>query len=189
MTPTNLRVFVNTVLAEGWRQANEIDEADLRGEPFGLDRIPQDVLALTCGVDVQQDRLEVSTVGWAKDGTAFVLDHHPIWGSPDDNETWLELDEHLKGRWPHPKGGTLKIDATCIDAGSGEHFDIVTRFAQARLSRRVFAIKGVAGFGRPAIARSRGKSRVLFIVGVDGIKSTILAKLAKGARDQVQRHA
>jgi phage terminase large subunit GpA-like protein len=182
--PDELRVFVNTVLAEGWRDEGEItneDELAARAEAFSLDAIPPEVLMLTCGVDVQEDRLEVSTVGWSRDGTAFVLDHRAIWGSPDDNATWVELDnDHLKARWHHPKGGSLKIDAACIDAGSGSHYDVVCRFAQARLGKRVFPIKGVAGMGRPAIMRSRTKNRVLFIVGVDGIKSTILAKLAKG---------
>ena len=177
-----LRVFINTVLAEGWREAAEqTNEDDLssRAERFDLDELPPEVLMLTCGVDVQQDRLVVVTCGWSKLGMCIVLDHREIWGAPSDNEPWVELDEHLKARFKHPRGGSLKIDAACIDAGSGEHFDVVCRFAHARLARRCFAIKGVAGFGRPAITRSRTKGRVLFIVGVDGIKSGILAKLSK----------
>ena len=138
------------------------------------------MLAITCGVDVQDDRLEVTTVGWSKIGDAFILDHRAIYGAPDTDEAWLDLDEHLKSRWKHPHGGWLKVDAACIDAGSGSHFDIVERFARARTHRKVFAIKGVAGFGRPAISRSRTKERLLFLAGVDGIKTGILAKLAKG---------
>jgi phage terminase large subunit GpA-like protein len=178
----DLKVFVTTTLAEGWREAAEQtneDELAARAEPFSLDAIPAEVLAITCGVDVQETRLEVSTIGWSKLGDVFVLDHRAIWGSPDDNATWVELDDHLKTRWQHPRGGSLKIDATCIDAGSGSHFDVVCRFSQPRLGKRVFAIKGVAGMGRAAIMRSRSKGRVFFIVGVDGIKSSILAKLAK----------
>jgi len=179
----DLQVFVNTVLGQGWReQADEADEADIasRAESFSLDAIPAQVLALTVGVDCQDDRLEASVIGWAKDGAAFVLDHRVIWGSPDDDETWRELDELLRARWTHPNGGTLKVDAACIDAGDGGHFDFVCKFATPRLSRRVFAIKGVAGPGRPSIERSRSKRRVLHIVGVDSIKATIISKLARG---------
>ena len=64
----DLRVFVNTVLAEGWReQGDEIDDAGLaaRAERFSLDAIPPEVVMLTCGVDVQDDRLEATVVGWA----------------------------------------------------------------------------------------------------------------------------
>jgi phage terminase large subunit GpA-like protein len=181
--PDELRVFVNTVLAEGWRDEGEPtneDELAARAEPFSLDAIPADVLMLTCGCDVQEDRLEVTTCGWSRSGDAFVLDHRAIWGAPDSNEPWVELDEHLKARWQHPKGGSLKIDATCVDAGSGSHYDRVCAFCQPRTGKRVFAIKGVSGMGRGAITRSRTKGRILFIVGVDGIKSGILAKLAKG---------
>ncbi|BAQ17475.1 phage terminase large subunit family protein [Methyloceanibacter caenitepidi] len=177
-----LRVFVNTVLAEPWREAvDDVDDADLAScaVPISLEAIPEDVLAITCGVDVQDDRLEVSTFGWSKDGVPFVLDHRALYGAPDSNEAWLDLDEHLKDRWRHPRGGWLKIDATCVDAGSGSHYDVVTRFCQARTSRRVFAIKGASGFGRPAISRSRAKRGLLFIIGVDGIKTNILGRLAK----------
>ncbi len=180
--PDLLRALTTTILAEPWREEGEaIDDAALasRAEPISLAEIPPECIALTCGVDVQEDRLEVTTAGWTRAGETLILDHHAIWGAPDDDETWQELDAHLKGRWQHPNGGTLRIDATCIDAGSGSHYDVVERFCRARLSRRVFAIKGAAGFGRPAITRSRSKGRLLFIVGVDGIKAAILAKLAE----------
>jgi phage terminase large subunit GpA-like protein len=179
----DLQVFVNTVLGQGWReQMDETNEDELaaRAEPFSLEEIPTEVVALTLGCDVQDDRLEASIFGWSKDGTALALDHRAIWGSPDDDETWRELDEILRQRWTHPNGGALKIDAACIDAGDGGHFDKVCAFCQPRLSRRVFAIKGAAGPGRASIERSRSKRRVLHIVGVDGLKGTILNKLAKG---------
>jgi phage terminase large subunit GpA-like protein len=79
-----LRVFVNTVLAEGWgAQSDEIDEGGLttRAEPFSLEAIPVEALSLTCGVDVQSDCLEVSTVAWDKLGGAMVLDHRQIWSA------------------------------------------------------------------------------------------------------------
>jgi phage terminase large subunit GpA-like protein len=99
-----LRVFVNTILGQGWRDAaTEVDEAELqaRAEPFGLDAIPAEVLVVTVGVDVQDDRLEASVIGWARDGTAYVLGHLVIWGSPDDDTTWAELDELLRTRWSY----------------------------------------------------------------------------------------
>jgi phage terminase large subunit GpA-like protein len=54
--PAELQVFVNTVLAQGWAEAGaDIDEISLasRAEPFGLDKIPAEVLVITAGVDVQ----------------------------------------------------------------------------------------------------------------------------------------
>jgi len=39
-------------------------------------------------IDVQLDRLEITLVGWSRDGTAYVRDHSVIWGAPSDKETW-----------------------------------------------------------------------------------------------------
>lgn len=65
-----LKVFTNNVLGLPWsnEQADEVNEAALMGrvEAFDLDRIPAAVLAMTCGVDVQKDRLEATICGWAR---------------------------------------------------------------------------------------------------------------------------
>lgn len=179
-SPDTLRVFVNTVLGEIWREAaDEIDESELaaRAEPVSLEAIPAEVLVLTAGTDVQRDRLETTVTGWTADGQMIALAHHVVWGSPDSNETWTELDDFLKASWKHPLGGSLRIDAAAVDAGDGETMDKVLAFTKPRLSRRVVAIKGASG-QRPVIQASKGKHS-LWIVGVDGIKAQLLARLAK----------
>lgn len=183
--PALLMTFVNTVLGEGWReQGEEIDETALaaRAERFDLDLLPPEVLALTAGVDVQRDRLEVTFVGWAQDDTAFVVGHRVVWGLPDDDETWSELDELLKMRFPHPAGGRLALDAVAIDSGDGETMERAYAFAFPRFRRKVLAVKGVAG-NRPWIEMSKSKVKGgrLFIVGVDGIKSHLNARLTRGS--------
>ena len=42
--------------------------------------IPPEVLIVTAGADVQDDRVEISIVGWSRDSTALVLGHHVIFG-------------------------------------------------------------------------------------------------------------
>lgn len=179
-SPDTLRVFVNTVLGEIWREAaDEIDESELaaRAEPVSLEAIPAEVLVLTAGTDVQRDRLETTVTGWTAEGVMIALAHHVVWGSPDSNDTWTELDDFLKASWKHPLGGSLRIDAAAVDAGDGETMDKVLAFTKPRLARRVVAIKGAAG-QRPAIQSSKGK-HALWIVGVDGLKAQLLARLAK----------
>ena len=155
--PDQLQTFVNTILAEGWREAaEEIDEAELAGrrERFGLDALPPEALVLTAGVDVQRDRLEIVVLGHGKT-EIFVLAQHVIWGSPHEDTTWAELDDFLRGQWEHPNGGTLRLDAVGIDAGDGETMDAVLAFCRPRFARRVVAIKGASGRGR----RSRPAKR------------------------------
>jgi phage terminase large subunit GpA-like protein len=182
-SPDELQTFVNTILAQGWREAGEqLDDSVIqsRAEPFGLDAIPPEVLAVTCGVDVQDDRLEVTLCGWSRT-EAFILAHLVIWGGPGDDTTWAELDELLRTRWRHPFGGFLKVDATVIDSGDGEWTDKVYSFCFPRLGRRIMAGKGVFGT-RPAIQASAGKVKGgrLFLVGVDGLKGQIMHHLARG---------
>jgi phage terminase large subunit GpA-like protein len=184
--PAELQTFVNTILAEGWREAvDEVDEAALmaRAEPFSLEAIPVEVLALSAGVDVQDDRLEATVLGWARDGSTLVLGHVVIWGAPDDETSWRELDELLTSRWKHPAGGWLKVDAAVIDAGDGEHMARVRAFCASRGSRRVMAGKGAAG-ARPPLQASHQKARGvgrLMIVGVDGLKAALASRLARGS--------
>jgi len=182
--PALLQTFVNTILAQGWRESGEeIDEADLadRAEPFSLEKLPEDVLVVTVGVDVQRDRLEATFLGFSREGDVFVLDHRVVWGLPEDDATWAELDELLKLSLQHPLGGKLGVEAVAIDSGDGETMELVYGFAFPRFSRKVLAIKGANG-NRPWIEASKSKVRGgrLWIVGVDGIKANVVARLARG---------
>jgi phage terminase large subunit GpA-like protein len=171
------------VLGEPWRElADEIDEGALaaRAERFDTDHVPAEVLAITVGADMADDRAELSIVGHARDGTAYVLTHQNIWGSPTDDDTWVEVDKVLRQRWKHLHGGTLKVDAAVIDAGDGGHYDAVMAFCAPRLGRRVLAGKGAYGFARPAISPSKAKKGRLFIVGVDVLKTQIINRLSRG---------
>lgn len=183
--PSLLQVFVNTYLGQGWTEAgSEIDETTLRSraERFDLNYIPASVLIITIGADTQDDRIEAVVCGWTRHGECLVLGYFTIWGSFTDDATWDEFDELLKTRWKHPFGGLLKVDATVVDAGDGDHFDQVLKFANPRMGRRVFAGKGMAG-NRPGFAMAKGKriGGKLAIIGVDVLKSTIFEKLQRGS--------
>lgn len=178
--PSTLQTFVNTILAQGWNEGGEeADESELmaRAEPFGLSAIPQEVRILTCGVDVQRDRLEAVILGWTADSAALAMAHDVFWGDPQGDEVWAELDAHLKQTWTHPLGGQISLSATAVDSGDGEMTDSVMAFCKPRFSRRVYAIKGAAG-NRPAIERSQSKSGRLFIVGVDSVKGQVFKRLS-----------
>lgn len=181
--PSTLQTFVNTILAQGWKdEADELDDIEIseRAEDFGFEAIPVEVLIITAGVDVQDDRLEVTFIGWDKEGVPYILGHEVIWGRYDDTVTWGELDILLSTQWDHPLGGRIKVDATCVDSSDGETMETVYRFAFPRFNRKVYAIKGAAG-NRPWIERSKStvKGGRLFIVGVDGIKSNIMGRLTR----------
>jgi phage terminase large subunit GpA-like protein len=181
--PDLLQPFVNTVLAEGWRGGAAVDETTLaaRAEPFSLNAIPKEVLAVTVGTDVQDDRLETAVLGWTRSSEALVLGYFVIWGSFDDDGTWSELDELLRSKWKHPFHAQLKVDAAIVDAGDGDHFNRVLSFCAPRMNRRIFAGKGVFG-NRPGFAMAKGKAigDKLAIIGVDPLKTLIFDRLSRG---------
>ena len=183
-SPATLQTFVNLVLGEAWREAqDDLDEHDLaaKREPFGLpDRLPPEVLIITAGVDCQDDRLEVVFLGHGKGDSVFVLSHSVIWGPVDSDATWADLDDALKTIWRHPAGGILTCDAAVIDGGDGGHASIVHGFTRSRFARRVVSGKGVGGFSRPFLQRSSTKGAPLFIVGVDAIKAQLFNRLSRG---------
>ena len=184
---SELQVFANTVLAQGWREAGaELDETSLqaRAEDFGFNNIPAEVLIITAGVDLQEDRVEITLVGWTRSSEALIFGHVVIWGAPASDDTvWLELDELLKTKWCHPHGGTLRVDAAIID--SGAFTDAAYAFCFPRLGRRIWAGKGMAG-SRPALQMAKVKAKSaahggrLFLIGVDTIKQTLFQRLQHG---------
>jgi len=179
--PAQLQTFVNTILAEGWREdGEEVDEAQLaaRAEPFGLNAIPTEVLLITAGIDVQDDRLEITFIGWTREDVFLVLGHEVIWGAPSEDETWADLDAALSTKWSHPLGGKIGVSAAVVDSGDGDWTETVYRYCFPRAARRVLAGKGVFG-NRPIVAQSKSKVRGgrLWIVGVDVIKSWLFARL------------
>ncbi len=180
----DLQSFVNVSLAETWEEQGEsVDQDGLmeRREDYTL--VPADVLLLTAGVDVQQDRIEVETVGWGADFESWGIDRTQLWGDPNGPELWEDLDRYLLQQYETEDGHQLGIACTCID--SGYLTSTVYQWVAPKLGRRIYAVKGVAGEGRPIVQRSPkprtpGKTpKTMFAVGVDGVKGLILAGLTR----------
>ena len=181
-SPETLQAFMNTVLGEPWRlEGDDLDDSALcdRREPFSLAAIPPEVLIITVGVDVQNDRLEAVVLGHSE-SDIFILSHEVFWGAVDGESVWAELDALLRMTWAHPNGGTIKVDAAVVDSGSGGHVEIVHAFTRPRNVRRVVSGKGVAGFARPFLQRSKSSGAPLWLVGVDAVKSRLFDRLSRG---------
>lgn len=66
--PEKMKTWVNTELGETWEEPGErLEDTELvnRREVYDA-QVPEDVLVLTAGVDVQDDRFEVEVVGWGR---------------------------------------------------------------------------------------------------------------------------
>lgn len=181
--PLRLRPWTNTKLGEPFedRDAEALDVARLaaRCENWG-ENLPDGVVAITAGVDVQNDRLAIEVVGWGKGEESWSLAYDEIWGDPAKPDVWLALDAELLRAWRHPRAGKVHVRAACIDSG-GHHTQTVYKYAVERAARGVWAIKGRGGRGLPVWPRRpprrHDKQFAPYIVGVDAAKEIIAARL------------
>ena len=146
--------------------------------------VPDGVAVLTCGVDVQDYRVEIEVAGWGVNEESWSVDFHVIEGEFSDPLTQAMLDAYLQRIWRRDDGRGFEIVSACIDSG-GHHTQAVYDFAKARLGRRVWAIKGESarsGQRSPVWPTKRPTSRNKkafrpVILGVNAAKDTIRARL------------
>jgi len=179
--PDTLRVFVNTFLAETWEDQGEtVGDIDFqsREDDWG-EQIPDPIVVVTAGIDVQDDRLELEIVGWGRDEESWSLGYKTLYGDPSTPHLWNDLDNILKVAYTTESGRQLGIRAACIDSG-GHYTQAVYNFVRPREGRRIFAIKGMGGEQRPLVSRPTknniGKIK-LFAVGTFPIKELIFSRL------------
>jgi len=175
-----LKTFVNTFLGETWEErGDQVDDYAISKRKESYPAMPEEVVLLTAGVDVQDDRLEVEIVGWGAGEESWQIDYHIIYGDPSAPRLWAQLDEILLKTYDHPTGEDMIIRATCVDSG-GHHTRAVYNYAKTRAGHRVFAIKGVGGEGKPIIGRA-SRNNVgkvpLYAVGVDTAKELHYSRL------------
>ena len=181
-TRETLQVFVNTILGETWRDEAAVPlEADAlyaRREPF-IAEAPAGVALITAGADIQADRIECEVVGWGAGEESWSLGYFVIHGDTGQPEVWADLDRLLSRQWKHESGLLLPVSAACIDAGF--ETATVTEFCSARRGRRIFAVKGSSGFGKPIWPRratSGGRHRgEIFLIGADSAKERVYSRL------------
>jgi phage terminase large subunit GpA-like protein len=179
--PATLRVWVNTYLGETWEeQGEQVDDYAIaeRREPFG-DTLPMEVVLLTAGVDVQDDRLEVEIVGWGRDDESWSIDYRTVYGDPSSPAVWQDMDSILKQQFERDDGKILMVRAACVDSG-GHHTNSVYNYVRPREGNRIFAIKGVGGEGKPLVGKP-GRNNIgkikLFPIGVDTAKDVLFSRM------------
>ena len=142
-----LKVFINTTLGETWEERGDgADDIELlkRRETY-TSEIPNGVLLITAGVDVQDDRLEVEIAGWSRGHESWGIYKKVIQSDPSKDETWRRLEELYDTEMYFHNGTTLMIAAMCIDTG-GHHTNRVYKFIKemAKKNKNIYGIKGYA---------------------------------------------
>ena len=104
-----LKVWTNTEMGETWEEEGEQIETDdlfKRRERYNCE-VPEEVLVLTAGVDVQDDRFEVEVVGWGVDKESWGIKYQAIYGDLKLKPVWDELDKFLSQTFTTADGRRL----------------------------------------------------------------------------------
>lgn len=183
-----MQVVYNTRFGKLWENRGDIEDEDsmlARREEYPAE-LPEGVLALTCGVDTQDDRLEYEVVGHGHFGETWGIKKGIIMGRPDSEEVWQKLDDVIGHVYRFEDGVGLKISLTFVDEGG--HFTQEVRYrCLIRASKKIFAIKGEFGESIPYTSPPRKQKITLqkkyigttwvYHIGVDSGKQIIMDNL------------
>lgn len=190
-----LEVYTNTVLGETWKPVEAIEYEDLA---WNLEQypaaVPEGVLLLTAGVDIQKDRIECEVVGWGKDHESWSIDYKVFYGEPgieiiggdddaDDEETlptvWEDLENFLLQSFVGANGKVFRVQCAAIDSGFLAR--VVYRFCYKHRRRRWFAVKGMSDPFKPLLSKPTMQGQnpkvQMFPVGTNAAKDEVFASL------------
>ena len=180
--PDKLQVFTNTVLAEPWDEQSEgadLNTVAARAEDYPA-QAPAWCIVVTCGADVQKDRIEGTKWGFGLAGVSGVIEHRVFRGDPLRPEVWQEFEIWRRQLVDHETGLTLPVACTFVDSGDGNRTQAVYEYTRRHERDKVFACKGSSLNGAPLVNRGNrvGRYKTLVVsVGVSTAKDVIYGRL------------
>jgi len=107
----DLKTFVNVSLAETYEeQGEQADPQSLLARVEQFDKLPQNAVFITAGIDVQMDRIELQAVAWGVDKESWVVDYKTFHGDTSQKQAWEDLSQYLDcKKFTHELGKKLPI--------------------------------------------------------------------------------
>ena len=180
------RTFMNTVLGKTFsvnlEAAMDYEAIYETRENYGAE-LHDDVIILTAGVDVQDNRLEVEVVGWGYEYESYGIMYRDFPGDPGKEEVWQQLDTFLKKKFYFKNKKYLMIAATLIDSG-GHHTGSVYKYVYKKEKRGIYAIKGQGAWGVNILngfrkTTKKGAPQInLLSLGVNALKDLTYSRLS-----------
>lgn len=176
-----MKTWTNTFLAEtSSEESIKVEEAGLLARREDYKLLPKEALVLTCGVDVQANRIEATVYAWGIGEESWCVTHRIIGGRYNTAEPWKGLDALLAETWKREDGVPMRIVRCMVDSGKwGNH---VTKQTKRRTARGVYAIKGGSTPGLPVIGKQTRvglENAPHYRLGVDTAKGIIMSRLAQ----------
>lgn len=149
--------------------------------------VPPGAILITCGVDVQGDRVEWHVKGFGPNLQRYTIDHGVIEGHISEDAARLGLDRVLKLGYRNSAGRMVGIDMLAIDANY--HTEDVLDWAKRHPENKVIAVRGVKGEFAPPLTpvkyqrkngmKMKRRQKRFFNVGVSSLKASLFKHLEK----------
>lgn len=180
----DLKVFINTMLAEEWEERGEsVEVDDLLARRESYTEVPEQAALLTCAVDTQNDRLELEVVAWGEGDESWQIDYRVLYGDPSKKDIWDQLGYFIESKkYPSQLGVDFGITATVVDL-QGHHTQMVYQFCENMKPLKVWPIRGVSGTNIQLIKKGKsklgktGKPVDLYNIAVDQAKTWVYRRL------------
>jgi len=194
--PIKEKRFANTRMAETYEDNRHSLKPSVlmeRREDYALKTIPPGVLALTVGLDTQNDRLPLQLLGHGRGGRVWVLDYVELPGDPnnvvpDFIEKKGVLYDYVNQTFVNAWGKAMRIQAVGWDTG-GHRTDAIYTACRSKVVSRLLAMKSWSIGGKPVLAARPSHQDVkwngkinkrgvaLWMVGSDTAKDIIIGHL------------
>lgn len=182
--PAKLMNFINSWLAEPWKEVEQTTSAEwLMEERQGQYKrlvVPPGTVLVTGGVDVQKECFYWTIRGWRANMSSYNIDHGKAF-------SWREIEYQMNRTLTDPDGKTYVVNLCCVD--SGDQTDDVYNFCVVN-SEWAVPIKGASSrlsgrFRKTTIDRvdSRAKGYPLIIVDTNYYKDMLASRMRRGEDD------
>lgn len=153
-SPEMLKPFVNTQLAETWKEQGEVPEWKAlydRRENYPVGIIPKGGLIITAAADVQRGVdgagwIEVVTFAWGRNLERWVVDWQKFDGDTSDTSTpggpWEKLERLREKFYPHSHSG-VAMPVSMLAVDSGDQTTTVYDWCASQPAGTVMAVKGM----------------------------------------------
>ena len=152
------RVFVNTMDAESFEESVE-----LKAEPTALvarredyrpsEMLPDGVLLLTWGADVNKDFISAEIVGAGENGEEWGIAYETVHGSWMEPKTWRQLSKFVFQIFDHPLGIKLRARKGCLD--TRYQTSTARKWCKANRGKGAVAVTGSNQLGVPLLNGKR----------------------------------
>ncbi|MDQ5975932.1 MAG: hypothetical protein QG661_3141 [Actinomycetota bacterium] len=151
--PSRVQVALNTGFGELYRvgaDAPAWESVRALCAPYESGQVPSGVKAITCGVDVQKNRLVYAVRGWGTDNAdSWLIESGEIWGETELEAVWERLSELLERDFDGHRIRRMAIDTGYRPGDKWKRPDnMVYAFCRANQARTM-ATKGRDSQSKP----------------------------------------